>query len=137
MVWFPWVDISDRALGRYKTSAQLRTNFLNLGLLHWGKRSYEPVDYNQETDLYLSPSAHPFALITPLFINVGTTELFYDEIKLFAERMKKIEGNKVYYLETPNAPHDLIVAWGYTGFTKKAEDATKQANDFFTRVRQF
>jgi hypothetical protein len=80
---------------------------------------------------YLTQSSHPFATKTPLFLQVGTVELIYDEVKEFAEKMKDIKENRICYCETKNAPHDIILAGGFTGFVKEAEEAVERAGKHF------
>lgn len=62
---------------------------------------------------------------------MGSVELIYDEVKLFAERMAEVEGNRILYDETKNAPHDIILAGWMTGFVAEAEDAVRRAGEFF------
>jgi hypothetical protein len=85
----------------------------------------------EEMERYLTQSNHPFATKTPLFLQVGTVELIYDEVKEFAEKMKNIRRNRICYWETRNAPHDIILAGGFTGFVKEAEEAVEIAGKHF------
>jgi acetyl esterase/lipase len=130
MVWSPWVDVTEEALERYKASPQLRTDFLPLSLIRWGKNSYVPSERTEESERYLSLFKHPFRTDTPIFINVGTAELLHFEVKGFSAKMIEIPGNQIRYHETKHAPHDIIIAGGWTGFVKQAEEATEIARDF-------
>ncbi|KAF2463870.1 alpha/beta-hydrolase [Lindgomyces ingoldianus] len=131
MLWSPWVDVSQHALSAYAKSKSLRTDFLSLGLLQWGKAAYEPTSNGEEADRYLRPVKHPFGTHVPIFVNAGTAELFYDDISKFADRMKELEGNKLLYMETKNSPHDVLVAGSFIGFIGEAESAVEQAGAFF------
>ncbi|KAF1960121.1 alpha/beta-hydrolase [Byssothecium circinans] len=131
MAWSPWVDISHDAPSRYKTTPRLRTDFLPLSLPKWGREAYSPVLRTEQTEPYLTQSTHPFATKTPLFLQAGTAELIYDEVREFAEKMKSIKGNDICYWEVQNAPHDIILAGGYTGFVKEAEEAAERAGEHF------
>jgi acetyl esterase/lipase len=130
MVWSPWTDVTEEALERYKESPQLRTDFLPLTLIRWGNDAYVPNNPTDETDRYLSPLRHPYRTDVPIFINVGTAELLHSEVMEFSERMTKVPGNQICYHKTENAPHDIIVAGGYTDFVKQAEEAVEIARDF-------
>jgi hypothetical protein len=61
---------------------------------------------------------------------VGTAELLNYEVMEFSESMSKAPGNQICHHETENAPHDIIVAGGYTGFVMQVEDAIEVARDF-------
>ena len=123
--------VSHDTPAKHKNSARLRTDYINLDLCKWGRESYEPIPRTTESDQYLIPMDHPFASKTPLFVNVGTVELNYDEVKVFAERMMAVQGNDVCYLETKDAPHDIILAGIFTGFVRQAEVAAKRAGEHF------
>ncbi|KAH7112495.1 Alpha/Beta hydrolase protein [Dendryphion nanum] len=131
MTWSPWVDITDEALTRCKTNPQFRTDFLPLSLIQWGLDSYKPTERTDESARYLSPFTYPFHSDTPIFINAGTAELLVSEISNFSEKMTEISGNQIHYHETKDAPHDIILAGGYTGFVEQAEEAAKVAHHFF------
>jgi acetyl esterase/lipase len=132
MLWSPWVDVSNTAITQYGENKNLHVDFLGLDLLRWGKEAYEPASKycTQETDCYLRPVEHPFQSQTPIFVNAGSVELFHDEISLFVARMKDMK-NKVHYVETKDAMHDLLLCGTTVGFENEAQDAIKQARDFF------
>ena len=131
MIWSPWIEITDEAIERYKSSPQLRTDFLPLTLMQWGKDAYLPAGgATSESDRYTSMLNHPFRSNTPIFMNAGTAELLHEEIREFSDRMKAVPGNQICFHETPHAPHDIIVAGGYTGFVKQAEEAAEVARAF-------
>lgn len=131
MLWSPWVDVSDCALSRYAKSPQLRIDFLSMSLLQWGKDSYIPNPIFNEAAPYCRPVENPFSTCIPIFVNAGNLELFYDEIGWFADRMAKVEGNRVLYVMTDNSPHDVLTAGRFTGFVTEAENAVGKAAVFF------
>ncbi|KAF1995914.1 alpha/beta-hydrolase [Amniculicola lignicola CBS 123094] len=137
MLWSPWVDIGDGAVQRYKNSNAFRHDFVNYDLLLWGKAAYEPSNLNTAKESavkakpYLSPYEYPFHSQTPIFVNAGTAEALYEEIKEFTKKMKDVEGNSIHYMETKDAPHDVILAGKALGFEKEAEDAVIEAVKFF------
>ena len=63
-------------------------------------------------------------------MNAGSIELFHDDISLFVARMKGMK-NKVHYVETKDAMHDLLLCGATVGFENEARDAVKQAGAFF------
>ncbi len=131
MLWSPWVDVSEQSLTRHAKSKQRHTDFLALSFVRWGVQAVTPRAASKETEPYLRPALHPFSCSVPVFVNAGTAELLYDEINQFVEGMKGIEGNKIHYVETKGAPHDLILAGNVTGFTAEAAEAVQEAGKFF------
>jgi hypothetical protein len=49
-----------------------------------------------------------------LVVNTGTAELMNHEIKVFSDRMGGVEGNKIEYVETRCAPHDVLLNCWFT-----------------------
>ncbi|ORX94928.1 Alpha/Beta hydrolase protein, partial [Clohesyomyces aquaticus] len=135
MLSSPWADVSAGAITNYSKSKSLKVDFLGLELIWWGKAAYEPKskDYSEETDCYLRPVEHPLRSSVPIFVNSGSAELFHDEITLFVERMNGVAGNRVQYVGTKDAMHDLILCGLSFGFEKEAQDAVKLAASFFDR----
>lgn len=131
MVWSPWVEISDKALIRYANSALRRVDRINVGFAKWGKEAYEPLKRTEESDEYLAPVGYPFETQTPLFVQVGSAELLYDEVRAFSERMSGVEGNRICLVEIRDAPHDIILTGRITGFGNEVEVAVKEAVRFF------
>ncbi|KAF1968949.1 alpha/beta-hydrolase, partial [Bimuria novae-zelandiae CBS 107.79] len=108
MLWSPWLDVSSSAVSRYSKSKSLRTDFLNLGLIEWGKSAFQPVPRSEEQERYLCPAAHAFRSQTPVFVNAGTAEILHEEITEFVRNMDQVDGNKMCYVETKDAPHDVL-----------------------------
>lgn len=138
MLWSPWVDLQGDVLKRNETSTRLPTDFINGPFLSWGAEAYRPLHKNAtpETEPYISPTQHPFETRTPVWIQAGTAEIFYDEVREFAEKMGRVGRNKegkVGYFESPHVPHDLIIAGGTLGLEKGAEEAVTDAFEFFKR----
>jgi acetyl esterase/lipase len=133
MLWSPWLDVSDIAITQYVKQKNFHIDFLGLELLCWGKGAYEPTPSyrTKETDCYLRPVEHPFLSQTPIFVNAGTVELLHDEISLFVSRMKGVNGNKVQYVETKDAMHDLLLSSVTVGFEEELQNAVQQAGAFF------
>ncbi|KAF2196441.1 alpha/beta-hydrolase [Delitschia confertaspora ATCC 74209] len=139
LAWSPWVELTQRAVDNYSYSRRRTTDFLNIGLLRWGIDAYRPAKGMPSGDgingaaaePYISPSNHPFVTRTPLFIHSGTAELIHDEIKGFVEEMEGVEGNRIKYWETPNAPHDIMFIGNILGFWEEPAKAVRGARAFF------
>lgn len=135
MLWSPWVDLEGDIKKRSDESSHLPTDFLCGGLLGWGADAYKPLPRNStpETEAYVSPIRHPFETRTPIWIQTGTVEIFYDDVKEFADAMAKVQVNKgkVAYLESLHTTHDLIVGGGSMGLEKEAKEAVRHAFEFF------
>jgi hypothetical protein len=63
-------------------------------------------------------------------VNVGTAEILYHEIKVFSERMRQIEGNKIDYIETKDGPHDTLLNCWFTGLIGEAERVIERTGMF-------
>jgi acetyl esterase/lipase len=130
LAWSPWVDISEPALAEYKRNPRRKTDILNMGMIEWGVGAYPPLSRTAEDDCYLQPVEHPFSTKTPLVVSVGTAELLYHEVKVFSERMQNVKGNRIEYIETRAAPHDLLLNCYLTGLTGEAEHVAEKAGKF-------
>ena len=131
MLWSPWVDVSAPAVKASRRKENRRSDFLPHGLMAWGLAAVQPARRTLEVERYLRPLSHPFATSTPIFVNAGTAELLHDEDSRFAARMEDVPGNRVCYVETEGAPHDLVLAGMAMGFERQALEAIGRAADFF------
>jgi acetyl esterase/lipase len=131
ILWCPWVDLSEAVPRRYEGSKQLKTDFISLPLIQWGKDAFRPTRSSEEIEPYLSPAKFPFSCSVPLVFQIGTAEVLYDDVKAFAGKMKEVEENKVLYEETLYAPHDIILSGDATGFQKETAETVRKAGEFF------
>lgn len=131
--WPPWVNITTSAVSAYKRSAKSRTDLVPWQILEWGLEAYPPpsTKSSSEVQAYVSPAQHPFSTCTPLLLQVGSAEVFHEDIQAFTQDMAGIEGNRVKYYETPHAPHDLILCGKILGMVKETEDVVELAHEFF------
>ncbi|KAJ2986686.1 hypothetical protein NUW58_g4909 [Xylaria curta] len=131
MVWSPWLDVTAEGICRYTKSRQLRTDCLTSTILQHGLCAYVPRNgVSDAAKPYISPLHHLFRTHIPIFIQTGTAELFYDEMRIFAREMSKVEGNTVRYHETVSAPHDILLGYRLFGFKPEAERAASEACNF-------
>ena len=80
---------------------------------------------------YVSPLHHPFNTKVPIFVFCSTSEVFYDEVKDFAEDMANTEGNEILFREMNDAPHDIFVAHNWIdSFTSQVNLAVSEASKF-------
>lgn len=90
----PWVEVTHKAVREYKQSDASRYDILDVGLLEWGVDAYPPVgELFREAESFVSPLHHPFKSMTPLYIEAGSKEGFYESIASFAKQMLEVEGN--------------------------------------------
>jgi acetyl esterase/lipase len=130
LAWSPWVDISRSALAEYKRNPRRKTDFLNLGMIEWGVDAYPPHHRTEEADRYLQPVEHPFKTKIPLVVNTGTAELMHHEIKVFSDRMREVKGNRIEYVGTRDAPHDILLNCWFTGLTEEAQHVLEMTGRF-------
>lgn len=65
---------------------------------------------------------------------IGDTEVLYDTVVGFANRMRSIEGNRVTLYEAPDAPHDILFVGHLLGWAKEADTAAQAAAKFLKGV---
>ncbi|KAK7757459.1 hypothetical protein SLS62_000474 [Diatrype stigma] len=131
MLWSPWVHVPRNAKQDYTTSPNSDVDILVGSLLEWGANAYMPEgDLPRDVQAFISPLHHPFSTTTPLFIQAGTREAFYDKIKLFAREMADVKGNRVRFHESQLAPHDIFLTHSVLGLTQQAEADVSDACTF-------
>lgn len=136
LAWSPWVDLSTNTLNSYRTNPLRHSDFVAAPLGFWGRDWYIPKQsrpLSKEVDAYINLVEYPFHSTTPLFLQVGTAELFIEDVKRFAKELREVHGNTVEYLETKNAPHDIILAGKILGLEKDVHDAVQKAKEFFEK----
>lgn len=134
ITWSAWFDVTSESLERYKRSKKAATDLVPWQILEWGMEVYPPPSSDPSSAAarpYISPAQHPFALSTPLIVQAGSAEIFYEDAKKFAHDMESIAGNKVRFWGTPNVPYDLILYGQLLGLRQEAEDVLQIAEVFF------
>lgn len=102
--------MTTEAVEKYRQSPACSIDILDVPHLEWGLSAYRPRGgVPDSVERYISPANHPFRLQTPLFIESGGLEGFYESNRNFAEQMAGIEGNRVRFHTTPDMPHDVFL----------------------------
>lgn len=128
----PWVHVTTTAAQDYDQYPTSRADVLDGSVLQWGADVYRPEGrLSREVESYISPLHHPFRSSVPLFIQAGTAEGLYEQIKSFAQEMKSIDKNRVLFHSIPLAPHDVLFCHDLFSKSKELEDALDEACQFF------
>ncbi|KAM7201287.1 Alpha/Beta hydrolase fold [Rhypophila sp. PSN 637] len=129
----PWVNMLQFDFSS-SNSKQWGTDFLPNGFLKWGAETYTSGVVNPEKDGYITPLGNPFATKVPMFVNVGTAEIFVEAIREWVGEMKKFDrGNRVEFKEEDAAPHDTFLVADKLGFEESAEDVLRATAEFVQR----
>ncbi|KAK7224432.1 hypothetical protein V2G26_012435 [Clonostachys chloroleuca] len=132
MLWSPWTHVTKSAGQDYLKETNAGADILAPEILQWGADAYLPEDWpSKEVVPYVSPLHHPFRTSVPVFIHGGKAEGFCDTIRVFAEEMSEVEGNRVRLHETDSAPHNSAFSHLATGLTAAIQRAFEDARDFF------
>ncbi|KAI0102494.1 alpha/beta hydrolase fold-3 domain-containing protein [Nemania sp. FL0031] len=127
----PWIDVTVSGVKRYEQSPLGKIDVLWGPLLAWGVDSYRPKGrISQDVEAFISPLNHPFATKTPLFLDAGANEGFFDSIREFAEQMSNVDGNRVSFHAGENMPHDYFLLSKLLGAEKEAGSAVAKAREF-------
>ncbi|KAI1823761.1 FAD/NAD(P)-binding domain-containing protein [Xylaria intraflava] len=134
-LWSPWTDISttlDVNLD-IKMLNNHATDFLCLEFPRWGARSITADGAIDALSPYLCPQRHPFRLSAdiPVFVNVGSGELLFDDIVKF-RALYEDQGWRISLVVSVGCPHDIALLGPVIGFHKEAEAAFRDAKAFFS-----
>lgn len=69
---------------------------------------------------YITQLGHPFPTPVRLFVNAGTSELFFERITQWAEEMRGVEGNVVELHGEEDAVQDTYLTAQLMGFEESA-----------------
>ncbi|KAI1865294.1 uncharacterized protein JN550_008342 [Neoarthrinium moseri] len=128
----PWVEVTSEAVQRYNRSTARGYDILDVPLLEWALEVYRPrgKTLKAEEEAYVSPLNHPFRLETPLFIDSGSLEGFYESISIFARQMAEIEGNSTHFNTSVGMPHDFFLTYPILGTKEEASAVLERAKNF-------
>ncbi|KAJ5729228.1 Alpha/Beta hydrolase protein [Penicillium malachiteum] len=134
LLWSPWVDMTQRALNDMVKHRNYNSDYIKHDLGVWAVSSYIPPGWADDHP-YLSPLAsdHVLKLSIPLFIEVGTSEVLYDDIVQFALNMKK-NGTEVELREALHGVHSTFGIADNLGMPEVAIEGHKQAAKFIARA---
>ncbi|KAF7531194.1 hypothetical protein G7054_g9119 [Neopestalotiopsis clavispora] len=110
------------------------TDFVPTSFLRWGAETYTAGLTNPASDAYITPLGNPFAVSVPVFVNVGTAEIFFDDIKKWVEEMKQVEGNVIELHQEDAALHDTFLVAELLGFEDSARKVISATGDFISRL---
>lgn len=132
VVFSPWVEVTAEAVQKYSRSHHVRYDILDVPLLEWGVESIRPKGktLSDQEEAYVSPLNHPFRIETPLFIDSGSLEGFYESISTFARQMADVRGNRVHFNTSQGMPHDFFLTYPVLGTKEEACAATAKARLF-------
>ncbi|KAF3009077.1 hypothetical protein E8E14_008151 [Neopestalotiopsis sp. 37M] len=132
VVFSPWVEVTAEAVQKYSRSHHVRYDILDVPLLEWGVESIRPREksLSDQEVAYVSPLNHPFRIETPLFIDSGSLEGFYESISTFAKQMADVRGNRVLFNTSQGMPHDFFLTYPVLGTKEEACAAVAKARLF-------
>ncbi|KAM7199735.1 Alpha/Beta hydrolase fold [Naviculisporaceae sp. PSN 640] len=129
----PWVNLFAFNFNS-SNSAQWNSDFLPNGFLKWGAETYSTGVANPEKDSYITPLGNPFATTVPVFVNVGTAEIFVEAVREWVGQMKAVNGgNRIEYKQEDAAPHDTFLLADKLCFEESAEEVLIAAKEFIER----
>ncbi|KAL9628675.1 MAG: hypothetical protein Q9204_005741 [Flavoplaca sp. TL-2023a] len=129
----PWLDLTETGT-QVDANRHASTDYLSTSLLQWGAQSFVPNDISAET-AYMSPLKHPFAAGVPLWLQVGSEEVFYDQILEFVDGMKRFKDNECELYTVEYGMHDVFAVGGDFGMEDQAMKAVLAARSFLERKR--
>ncbi|KAH8175136.1 alpha/beta hydrolase fold domain-containing protein [Sarocladium implicatum] len=133
-LWSPWVDIGDALRSTVESKRNYATDYLCTSFSRWGSESFTQNRTIDAASPYISPLHHPFSLAgseVPLFIQVGESEVLFDDCVLLAKRFTEA-GWTVRLSVSPNSPHDILTCGNILGFATEVQAAVRAAKDFLT-----
>ncbi|KAI0876414.1 alpha/beta hydrolase fold-3 domain-containing protein [Hypoxylon argillaceum] len=116
-----------------KNSPQRKTDFVPYTYPQWGSRAYTQGLSDAASNTYITPLGNPFATPVPLFINIASAELLYEQVQQWAGEMRGISGNVVELYHELDAVHDTLLVAGLLGFEKSAADVALEIGKFVRR----
>lgn len=114
------------------------SDFLPNEFLRWGAHAYAAGVADGASDAYITPLGNPFPVAVPTFVNVGTAEIFFDDIKAWAGEMKKAanaggHGGSVELREEDAAVHDTFLLAEKLGWEESAGKVISAMGKFIRR----
>ncbi|OKL62812.1 hypothetical protein UA08_01871 [Talaromyces atroroseus] len=129
LLWSPWVNGHGTDDEANKDNRNKGIDTIGPGFLKWGLQELTDNEtIISSSDPYLCPLAAPFKTDSvPLWMQIGTAELFYNPVQKFAKKMRAV-GNTVHLYEIPDAVHDPLISWKL-GFQEELKEGMRQAWD--------
>ena len=132
LLWSPWLNLAADAK-EFDRGPNRKTDYVSSRLMKWAVRVFAPAGMDLSHP-YLSPLHHPFLTRTPIWIQVGGKEIFYEEVMAFVRNMRTIRHNRIRMHEVPFAPHDILLAGNILGFEEDVSDAAERAQRYLDEI---
>ena len=139
LLWSPWLDLTVQPY-EFASHPNFKTDYVPASFLAWAQRAYLPHGRLPLSHPYISPSHHPFATPTPIWIAVGSCEVLRDQDVKFAEDMRGVVpgkgkgSNRVEVCELADVGHDTFLTAHLTGRRDRAEEGAASAARFLRGV---
>lgn len=130
----PWLNLT--AAGTdidNSNNPNFNSDYLTTALLRWGTETF-PAEDTPLDSAYMSPLYHPFKVPVPVWVQVGTAEVFHGDVVEWVGKMKEVQGNQVELHENVDAMHDIFAAGGGFGMEETARDGARKAKAFLESV---
>ncbi len=102
--------------------------------LRWGAEVYAGSRKDAASDPYITPLGSPFATSVPIFINVGTAEVFFKANQEWVREMRGIKGNQIELRQEDAALHDTFLVAEILGFEESAREVVSAMGAFIRRL---
>ncbi|KAJ5556322.1 hypothetical protein N7494_000237 [Penicillium frequentans] len=109
---------------------QRSTDFVPATYGAWGAYAYAGSCPEPWANPYITHLGHPFPTPVALFVNEGTSELFFERITRWAMEMRGIEGNVVELHHEEDAVHDTYLIGQLIGFEESAWGVAAKVAEF-------
>jgi acetyl esterase/lipase len=157
LLWSPWVDLTAETTlaSNFTRKPHFRTDYIPTNFPSWGASNYAGTGPHAHDpgSAYISPLYSPFlAPHTPIFLQIGSAELLYEDALEFVRRYKEVcgsdgggddgdqkkgkkeEENTLELHVVPDANHDILLIGHLIGRKKEAVDAALAAHAFLDRT---
>lgn len=128
----PWLNLTSTGTD-VDGAPSASTDYLSSAFLRWGAQTFSPKNTPLDSG-YMSPLFNPFAVAVPLWVQVGTAEVFYPDILDWVKKMEAVQGNIVELHESPDAMHDIFTVGGDFGLPEMAREGARKAAAFLDKV---
>jgi acetyl esterase/lipase len=117
------------------TKSQRSTDFLNRSFVFFGARTYTAGVADAMSNPYITPLGNPFATPAPIFVNVATEEVFFDNIVRWVAQMRGSGGGGIELHHEEGAVHDTFLIGNRIGFEESAREATSAMAAFVRTIQ--
>lgn len=127
----PWVAPLEAIWVDYTRDPLYKTDFLPAVFLQWGARAYAlQSDRLEDAGEYIHPLGRPFRTSVPVFVTVGSAEVFVTQGAKWVDEMRAVEGNRVELDFQEAAPHDMFLTGDQFGWDETVTKAVRKVGKF-------